>query len=622
MIFVLNGVFFNSKAVAEEDFVRRIIGGQEAGENEWPWIVALFNSDAENPADGQFCGGTLIHPWWVVTASHCLPNETPDSFEVAIGIHDLRNDPENTYRRVAVQEVYLHPAYETGLDPSIDGDIALLRLAEPVYDIPVLPLVHQFELIQPGVDGTVIGWGLTSDGGEGSEVLLEVELPIVSLETANATGAYDTDLTADMIPAGFSEGGKDSCQGDSGGPFVVRMNDGEWGLAGVVSFGSPDGCAAPNAHGVYASVPYFFDYLMAWMHPGFEQWRLENEIPSILGDKDGDGAIDFAEFAFGSDASDAEGQPEIKIISTMQPDGASRPAIQFRRARSDQEVTYIVESSLDLITWVPLVDEGKDLQLDNQWAFQAPHTWLSQQSQFLRVRVQPSRDAQAPEFFNDAIRLKGRLDLSREFVFSASEDSESITLQFVADNQGFEPVFTLIDEANGETLVTVTEHDQGEIRHTFNTESGKFYRVRLSSLSGEATGTYHFNIPPIEPNGDEGGEGGLGTAIAVGDQIDGVLEASDLIEQGIYGDDYELSGVNAGDTIKVTMKAGADNPDFLPTIVVLNAESFDEVTDSFDQETSEVSVSFTAEDGVSYLISVGNLEENVIGSYTLTVESL
>lgn len=66
------------------------------------------------------------------------------------GIHDLRNDPENTCRRVAVQEIYLHPAYETGLDPNIDGDIALLRLAEPVYDIPVLPLVHQFDLIQPG----------------------------------------------------------------------------------------------------------------------------------------------------------------------------------------------------------------------------------------------------------------------------------------------------------------------------------------------------------------------------------------------------------------------------------------------------------------------------------------
>lgn len=103
----------------------------------------------------------------------------------------------------------------------------------------------------------MIGWGLTSDGGKGSEVLLEVELPIVSLDTANATGAYDTDLTADMIPAGFAEGGKDSCQGDSGGPFVVRMDDGEWGSAGVVSFGSSDGCAAPNAHGVYANVPYF-----------------------------------------------------------------------------------------------------------------------------------------------------------------------------------------------------------------------------------------------------------------------------------------------------------------------------------------------------------------------------
>lgn len=67
----------------------------------------------------------------------------------------------------------------------------------------------------------------------------------------------------------------------------------------------------------------------------------------------------------------------------------------------------------------------------------------------------------------------------------------------------------------------------------------------------------------------------------MGDQVEGVLDASDLIEQGIYGDYFELNGVSARDIIKVTMKAGADHPDFLPTIVVLNAGSFDEVADSF-----------------------------------------
>ena len=621
MICALNGFIWQSPVVAGDDFVRRIVGGQEAEENEWPWMVALISVGANNPADGQFCGGALIHPWWVVTASHCLTAEAADSFEVAIGIHDLRNDPEDSYRRIAIQEVYLHPAYETGFDTSIDGDIALLRLAEPVYDIPVLPLVHQYELIRPGVNGTVVGWGLTTDGGQGSEVLLEVELPIVSHEVANATGAYDVDLSADMLPAGFIEGGKDSCQGDSGGPFVVPMENGEWGLAGVVSFGSPVGCAAPNAHGVYASVPYFFNELMSLMHSGFDQWRQENQVASILSDKDGDGAVDFAEFAFGSDPNNAADRPEFTFVQTSGPDGGIVPGIQFRQARSNQEVSYVVESSFDLITWFAVDDGDLGLIKEDQWVFKTANAISSQDTQFLRVRVEPSRDAQAPEFFQNAIRLKGNLNQSRDFVYLGDGSTEEVTLQYSVDEQVFEPKVTVIDEETGQVLATSTEVQEGEIRHTFTSQPNKLYRIQLSSVSGESTGAYHFNIPPIEPNDEgEGGEGGIGEAIAVGDVVEGVLEAADLIEEGIYGDDYQLTGVNAGDTLRITMKAGPENASFLPVIVVLNGDSFDEVVDSFDQEAAEVFVIFTVQEGVDYLISVGNLDENQIGRYTLTVE--
>lgn len=618
-ICVLNGLLFQLPVFAADDFVRRIVGGQEAEENEWPWMVALFSVGADNPADGQFCGGALIHPWWVITASHCLTAEAADSFEVAVGIHDLRNDSEDSYRRVAIQEVYLHPAYETGFDNSIDGDIALLRLAEPVYDIPVLPLVHQYDLIRPGVNGTVIGWGLTTDGGQGSEVLLEVELPIVSHEEANA-GAYDADLSADMIPAGFAEGGKDSCQGDSGGPFVVPMENGEWGLAGVVSFGAPAGCAAPNAHGVYASVPYFFDELMSLMYSSFDQWRMENQVSSIFGDKDGDGALDFAEFAFGSDANDASDKPEIKLVQTPGPDGQLVPGIQFRQARSHQEVSYVVESSPDLKTWFPVDDGNLGLTKEDLWVFKTSNAISSQDNQFIRVRVEPSRDAQAPEFFQNAIRLKGNLNQFRDFVYSGDDSEESVTLQYSADQQAFEPEVTVIDEATGQVLSTSTELQEGEIRHTFTSEPNKLYRIRLSSMDGESTGAYHFNIPPVEPNNDgEGGEGGI-EIITVGDVVAGILDADDLFDEGIYGDDFQIEGVTAGDTIRVTVKAGPENLNFIPVVVVLNADSFDEIVNTFDQEMTEVSVIFTAEEGVTYVILVSNLEENQIGEYSLSVE--
>lgn len=44
----------------------RIVGGQAANLNEWPWIVALFSGTR------QFCGGSLIDNEHVLTAAHCI----------------------------------------------------------------------------------------------------------------------------------------------------------------------------------------------------------------------------------------------------------------------------------------------------------------------------------------------------------------------------------------------------------------------------------------------------------------------------------------------------------------------------------------------------------------------
>ena len=43
----------------------RIVGGFEAEEHEWPWIVALFIDDM------WFCGGSLITDDFILTAGHC-----------------------------------------------------------------------------------------------------------------------------------------------------------------------------------------------------------------------------------------------------------------------------------------------------------------------------------------------------------------------------------------------------------------------------------------------------------------------------------------------------------------------------------------------------------------------
>lgn len=45
---------------------RRIVGGTQSAQGAWPWQVALLLNET------HFCGGSLVSPYWVVSATHCF----------------------------------------------------------------------------------------------------------------------------------------------------------------------------------------------------------------------------------------------------------------------------------------------------------------------------------------------------------------------------------------------------------------------------------------------------------------------------------------------------------------------------------------------------------------------
>lgn len=116
----------------------------------------------------------------------------------------------------------------------------------------------------------VAGWGRLQEGGKSSNVLQQLQLPV--LDNAECREQYkkqgklisEYQFGDAVICAGYLEGGKDSCQGDSGGPLMqpvlnpnTRIH--QYYQIGVVSYGI--GCARTNTPGVYSSVQHFVDWI-------------------------------------------------------------------------------------------------------------------------------------------------------------------------------------------------------------------------------------------------------------------------------------------------------------------------------------------------------------------------
>merc|ERR1719361_3125659 len=221
-------------------FESRIVGGTEAGVDEYPFYVNW----------GGQCGASLIAREWIMSAAHCDPistNNVKINRSRGIGYDSGRGEMATIIDR------FPHPNYNGNTH---DNDIMIMKLEKPV-DFDPIPLNFNDNLPRNDQGLKVIGFGRLVSGGSSPRELQEVVVQYVDNDTCNRDESYDGDITDQMLCAGVPGGGKDSCQGDSGGPIFTY--DGGISQVGVVSWGR--GCARPDKPGVYARVSSYESWI-------------------------------------------------------------------------------------------------------------------------------------------------------------------------------------------------------------------------------------------------------------------------------------------------------------------------------------------------------------------------